>query len=123
MSASLKLTLIAPQFDSVTGRADFLALAADQVNDCMFGDKTDLAIAYLAAHLIALNTDPNRQQGESGSITSKKEGDLAISYGNFKNNNTKSDLDLTFYGQQFQSLANASTLNIGLTGEETLFVC
>lgn len=116
MTASSILSLIAPQYDSTTGRTDFLTLAALSVNTCIFGDKVDLATAYLAAHMIALNTDPARQSGEAGAVTSKKEGDLSISFSNGRS--TNEDLGQTSFGRQFLNLQNGVAPAIYVLGTE-----
>ena len=91
--------LIALEFASVTGidAQKYIDLVTSQVSSSCFGDDYKLAIAYLAAHTLAL---ANRVGGESGSVTMKKEGELSF---NFSGNN--GDLmQLTSYGQQFLAL-------------------
>lgn len=117
MSASSLLSTIASQFDDTTGRSDFITIAESQVNSCLFGDKTDLAIAYLSAHFIALFTDPLRQKGESGSITSKREGDLALGFGNFASGaGSDAGLNMTTYGQQYIILRDSTMPNLYVIG-------
>ena len=71
MSVSSILSGIAPQYDSTSNRSDMITMAELQVNRCLFGDKAYTAIALIAAHFIALNYDPLRQNGEPGSMTQK----------------------------------------------------
>jgi len=111
MTASEILSVIAPQFDSTANRDSFIAIATMEVNSCLFGDKANKAIALLAAHMIALNTDAARQNGETGNITSKKEGDLSVGYGNFGNAGS-GDLGMTHYGRQFLSMQQSVSENI-----------
>lgn len=116
MSASSLLSTIAPQFDDTTGRSDFIAIAQSQVG-CIFGDKADLATAYLSAHFIALFTDSLRQKGESGSITSKREGDLALGFGNFASGaGSDAGLSMTTYGQQYIILRDSTMPNLHVIG-------
>jgi hypothetical protein len=130
MSASSVLSIIAPQFDSATNRSDWLALAETRVNRCRFGTKADLAVAYMTAHMMTLNPDSSGDFGSgggaTGAITSKREGDLAISYAN-PGSAVKStgDMDLTstVYGIQFLSLQKASGMAIAITGGGLDAVC
>ena len=103
MSADAALRIIAPQYNDVDNRDDFLAMAECETNRAWFGCSADRAVALYAAHLIALATDPNRQNGEAGAVSSKKEGDLAIGYviGAGKG---VDDLDQTVYGKQLKAL-------------------
>jgi len=122
MSASSTLSVIAPQFDSVANRSDFITLATLHVNACLTDEKYDLAVAYLAAHMIALNTDSAIQQGETGNLTSKREGDLSVGYGNFSNKGML-NLNLTIYGQQYENLLRSTgigfyVLNSGVSCED-----
>ena len=118
MTVDSILSLIAPQFNDITNKNDYISLARLRVNACMFGDKTNLAIAYMTAHLIAVSTDPARGKGEAGNITSKKEGDLSVTYGNFNTNtNGNSDLNMTSYGQSFQGLLNGTIPAVWTLGE------
>jgi hypothetical protein len=117
MSASSVLSVIASKYDSVANRNEFIALAELRVNRCWFGEKADLAVAYMAAHLITLDGENSiRSNGEAGSITSKREGDLAISFSSTSVAGDGEDLNLTHYGVQYQSLASGSGLAIGVTG-------
>lgn len=57
----------------------FIAMAEDEVDASLFGntDKYNMAVAYYAAHLLALSL----RGGDSiGSVTMEKEGDLQRSY-------------------------------------------
>jgi len=115
MSADAVLKVIAPQFNDVDNRDDFLAMAECETNRAWFGCSADRAVALYTAHLIALATDPNRQAGEAGAISSKKEGDLAIGFviGAGKGVN---DLDQTVYGKQLKALRMKGGFIIGVTG-------
>lgn len=115
MSASAILSAIAPQFDSNVNRDTFLSMATDNVNACLFGVKADQAIAYLAAHYLALSSDPARGSGEAGQIVSKKEGDLSINFGAVSGIGD-STLSLTHFGMTFQQLSNSVNPNIYVLG-------
>jgi len=115
MSASAILSVIAPQFDDVSGRDEYLSMAENQTNRCWYGVNADRAVALRAAHMMALDKSLARTNGETGAISSKKEGDLAIGFvagagkGIF-------DLDQTHYGKQLQGLSAGSGMYIGVTG-------
>jgi len=114
MSVSSLLSTIAPQFDSVTGRADFIALAELQVNRCLLGEKADIGTAYFAAHLIQISQDSATSGGSSGEITSKKEGDLSVSYGNFAPKDG-SGLSATSWGRQYDMIIKTTVPGLDLT--------
>ena len=116
MSASTILTAIAPQYDSVNNRDTFLSLAVQNVNSCIFGDKADQAVAYLAAHYIALSTGGSRSGGEAGPVVSKEEGDLAIKYGSVKSAPGEESLSLTHFGLTFLQLSRSVNPNIYVMG-------
>lgn len=77
ISVDDKLTAIAPEMCSVSveRRQVIIDMASGQVGT-VFGDNRDLAIAYLAAHMLTMAD----RAGNSGPVSSVKEGDLAISY-------------------------------------------
>lgn len=56
----------------------YLDDAALSVNASLWGNKADLGIAYLAAHLLTL--DNRGGNGASGPVTSEKVGDLQRNY-------------------------------------------
>ncbi|MGD8707089.1 MAG: DUF4054 domain-containing protein [Nitrosopumilaceae archaeon] len=114
MSVSTILSTIAPQYDSLVSRSEFISLAETQVNRCWFRNKADLAVALMTAHMISVFTSSYRQDGTGGSVTSKREGDLALSFAQSVNGN--SDLNQTSYGKQFQSLMKSGGFFIGCTG-------
>ena len=109
MSASTILSAIAPQFNAEPDRELFLELAGQSVNTCLFGVKADQAVAYLAAHYLTLSTDPARSGGASGAVTSKKEGDLSITYGASGAGAGEEALSLTHFGQTFLMLQKSVT--------------
>jgi hypothetical protein len=115
MSVSSDLSVIAPQFDSVANRNEFIAFAELQVNISWFNIKSDLATAYLAAHLISVNPSTGSGGAADGIIVSKREGDLAVSYANM-GSMADEDLSRTTYGKQFLSLQKQGNVFMGVTG-------
>lgn len=115
MSASSVLSIIAPQFNDVSNRNDFLSLAILQISSDWFADKYDLAVAYLTAHMMSLDTSLLRQNGETGAISSKKEGELSIT---FSSSNSKGDgnFNQTHYGKQYAQLRDSCGFIVGITG-------
>lgn len=80
LTASQILGVIAPQYDTHAKRADFLEMAAMQTSAEFFGvDKYERAVALRAGHEIMLST--TRLLGEVGSISSKTEGQLSVTFG------------------------------------------
>ena len=118
MSASSVLSVIAPQYDAIANRNEFLSLAALQVNATWFGAKYDLAVAYMAAHLISLNPSTGEGTGTaSGFITSKREGDLSVTYAKPSSGGASETLTQTSWGQQFIQLRDSSNFILGVTGK------
>lgn len=115
MSADSRLSVIAPQFDTVTNRSEYLVMAEEQTNRCWYGTNADTAVALMAAHMMALNTSNLRMNGETGAISSKKEGDLAIGFVAGAGQGI-GDLDQTHYGKQLQRLTKGGGFFVGVTG-------
>lgn len=117
MSASAILSIIASQYDTIDNRNEYLGFAELQVNESWFRDKYDLAVAYMAAHLIFVNTDPKTVGSGVGVVIGKKEGELSISYAPPSGTN-KSDEELkkSSYGQQFLRIRNNCGFILGVTG-------
>lgn len=88
-----------------SSRADvWLEMADLQVSRYFFGAQFTLALALFAQHIGALEL---RGEGaETGAITSKREGDLSVSYAAGAEGDG-SDLSSTSYGQQYQRLMNS----------------
>ena len=119
MSASSVLSIIAPQFDTIANRNEYINLAELRVNRCWFREKADLAVALMAAHLITLNT--TRTDGDAGTITSKREGDLSVTYA-VTPSNGDSSIGMTHYGLQFKELRDECGFIFGVTGGND-YVC
>jgi hypothetical protein len=78
-------TLIKEMFPEFVSKSDafvqiFIDQAALSVNVNIWLAKTEVGIAYLTAHLIALSLAGS--QGASGNVTSEKVGDLSHNYAN-----------------------------------------
>lgn len=103
MSTPLELltTVVAPKFAGYDGGrlSATINVASGRVGT-VFGANRNLAIAYLAAHMLEISNPVN---GSGGMVTSEKEGQLARSYG--VGQTGKADpLDRTVFGQQFKQL-------------------
>lgn len=107
MSASAILSVIAPQFDSTAGRDNYLTYAELQVTEDFFGDKYELAIAYMAAHLLTIDTNISITGLSTGGVVTKREGDLSVTFSNIQEKGTDSILGQTSYGRQFLQLRNS----------------
>jgi len=75
---------IAPEYATIDPARlnTFIGFAENQVSEIVFGLDHELAVAYLAAHMLALSTRNTNIgiDGQVGNVTSKKEGDLALGY-------------------------------------------
>jgi hypothetical protein len=78
-----------------------LSIANGRLSQTVFGAKYNNAVALLAAHILSMNSGI-RSGGTGGAISTKKEGDLSISFGS--NAAFDSRLDSTSYGQQLEQL-------------------
>jgi len=117
MGVSTILSAIAPQYDSESARDTFISLAETRVNRCAFNDKADLAVAYMAAHMITVKNLSNKLQGIAvGEVSSMKEGDLALSFRRSATSGTDNDLASTEFGKQFLILQKGSIIALGITG-------
>ena len=90
------MEVIAPDLAASPQAAAAIALASTQVNatHCYY----DAVVANLAAHMLAMAV----RQGSTGAVTSKREGDLAISFA--APSVALSDLQATSYGQEVDRL-------------------
>ena len=90
LSVTEYLQAVAPTVAADPSVSVYIEMAKERTNSEFYGRKTNQAIAFLAAHIAFLFTaTPNShaagsgslEGGSTGSITSKREGDLSISYG------------------------------------------
>ena len=84
------LAAIAPALATDANKAVYIEMAAERTNKCFYGGKYNQAVALLAAHIaFLLNAQAgamgagsgSADAGSVGTITSKREGDLSVSYG------------------------------------------
>lgn len=90
------LLAIAPELGSVdeSRRSQILDIAGQRVGLTAYGANRDIAVVYLAAHLLTVG-----QRGSvTGPVSSVKEGDLQI---NYKSTSDNSGLASTSYGAEF----------------------
>lgn len=101
MSINNILLDIAPELEDIeeAHRLRIIDIASNQVN---FGSKPikDLATAYLAAHMLTIS----KRSGNSGPISSEKEGDLSRNFGGAVGSGYYNS---TSYGLEFKRLARA----------------
>ena len=117
-TASEILSAIAPQFDDASGRQTFLDLSESRTSSTFFGANRPEAVAYRAAHMADLAASAAVSSGASGPISSKKEGDLAVSFGT--SSGSKGDsayLSQTSYGRMLLDLMRSSGAATGVTGQ------
>jgi hypothetical protein len=111
-TASQIIDIIAPELAAAAGKADHITLATARTSVCTFGRNTQLAIALRAAHTLTLAA---RNGGDSGVVTSKKEGGLSVSYAS-PESGIDPDLGQTHYGRQLIGLMSGSVPFVGVTG-------
>lgn len=116
LTAEQIFNAIAPQFVSDPNKSTHLEIATLRTSQNCFGDKYNLAIALRAAHTLTLTDTANNLGGSSGGVTSKREGDLALSFGGQSSTGIKGDLGQSTYGVQLQNLIDGNILAINLTG-------
>lgn len=118
MTASVILSAIAPQFDTDPKRQDHLDLAVLRTSKVCFGVNYTCAIALRAAHTLTLlqNAQSGLTTGSSGSIKSKKEGDLSVTFGGSSDTGVKGALGQTSYGIELQELIDSHIVPARLTG-------
>lgn len=97
MTVDATLLVIAPEMAEVdsatrTAMADLAALSVGSV----YGNKQELATAYLTAHMLTMRN----RAGVGGAVKSMREGDLALTYAGSEGN----DLAGTSYGQELNRL-------------------
>ncbi len=91
--------LIAPELADSDNKEAALDLADGQTSDTVFDDQRPYAVALLAAHTLTVSS----RKGQSGQISSVKEGNLSINYGGAGEH----DLSVTSYGAELVRLRNA----------------
>lgn len=97
-------------FDGLSDAAidSAIAEAVLMISADKWGDWYDLGLLYLTAHLLSL-FNPDSDSGDAGAagpVTSKRVGDVAVSYGFAASASPSSDtfFNSTIYGQRYLSL-------------------
>lgn len=121
MSYSISVTLDkeAPQFASDTDKAYYIAQAQLLYDSDCYTDQYNLVVALQAAHDMTIrDLQQGAGSGSSGNVTSKREGDQAISFGSSGSSNTNSDnyLNLTRYGQKIIHIKRSTILGLRASG-------
>lgn len=111
--------IIAPEFNNLTDEevTAMLELFAPMVSKNTFGTKYNLALAYLVAHIIALNGLYATAQGSStdGSVAGikrEKEGDLEREYAIPDASDYMSLLYKTYYGRMYLQIMKMCAIGI-----------
>jgi hypothetical protein len=97
------------------GRDIYISLAEQQISSCYFGDNRNLAVALQACHDYSVG----QRGGDAGTISSKKEGDLAVTYS--AGGGVSTDLGQTSFGLALQRLIRKSGGGaISVTGAQNI---
>lgn len=81
------------------GRDIYIEIAGNRISRCYYSENYNLAVALQACHDYAMD----QRNGDSGTISSKKEGDLSVSYSSISTEDG-SDLDQTSFGMALKRL-------------------
>lgn len=124
LSVEQYLRAFAPQCIADGGYEVFINMAEQRTNRCFYGIKANQAVALLAAHIWFLlgsgnggAGSGNAEGGVTGSIVSKREGDLAIGYGSGALSPDDAELALTRWGIMLLNLRKGCKPFIGVCGE------
>lgn len=98
----------------------WLEMAALRVDKAYFGNSYPLALCYLASHVGTLETRGGGD--EVGSVSSKSEGGLSVSY-SAGGGGTDDDLLQTTYGRMYLNLLNSKRPLPGITGSFGFGMC
>ena len=96
MTPSELLEIIAPDLSTLPNKDGALLIAGSQAPQCK---NRDLAIAYLAAHILATS-----KTNGAGAVSGMSEGALSLSFATSGNNNS---LSSTSYGSEYLRLTSA----------------
>lgn len=92
----------------------FIDIAEKYVYREYFGKSWTIAMNYFASHIGTLE-DRAENDGAIGGVSSKREGDISISFSQV-NGNSEYSLSLTSYGIQYKTLLNNCSKRPCLTG-------
>lgn len=96
MTPSELLEIIAPDLSTLSNKDGALLIAESQAPQCK---NRDLAIAYLAAHILATS-----KTNGAGAVSGMSEGALSLSFATSGNNNS---LSSTSFGNEYLRLTSA----------------
>lgn len=121
LSADIRLSLLAPTFAAHPLKAQYLEMAEELIAPASAGGWSATtrpqAVALRAAHIMTLANDLAFAGGAAGgAVSSKREGDLSVSYASTSADKRDADLSQTVYGRQLMELASANMLNFGIAG-------
>ena len=114
MSVSATLDAIAPELVSTEAnrKALIISLAEKQVGQ-VFGELRELAVAYVAAHMLTMTNRGAVGGAAAGAIQRIKEDDLEVAYAS---TGDKSPYASTSYGSEFLRLRKACVLTPMISG-------
>lgn len=98
----------------------WLEMAELRVDKAYFGDSFPLALCYIASHIGTLETRGGGD--EVGSVSSKSEGGLSVSY-SAAGGGTDDDLMQTTYGRTYLNMLNQKRPLPGITGAFGFGMC
>ena len=102
---------VAPAFANDARYPVFLEIAEDRCDRTYFGESWTKAMAYLTAHLMEMSS---RNGSESGPVTSRREGDISVTFAAGEQND--SDLYMTTFGKMYLALLNGRSPGVVLSG-------
>lgn len=99
-----------------------IELAKTQTSSCFYGSRYNQAVALRAAHNLILSKPDEYRDKMSGGIMSKTQRNLSVQYGRSSgdNNEDRSGLSQTTYGQQLLALMRMSNTTMGAVGMGSL---
>lgn len=103
-----------PAFSTNSRVSVWLEMACFRVGRAYFGDAFCYALALMAQHIAACETR-SADGSDAGRITSKREGDLSVSFGG-NGSSDSGDLQATSYGEQYAALVKQYSPAPGITG-------
>lgn len=130
LSVNQYLQALAPAVAGDPSAEVYIEMAEERTNRQFYGEKSNQAVALMAAHLAFLFTaaagslgagSGSAEGGTTGTITSKREGDLAVTYGGGASssvikNTSDADLAQTRFGLQLLALRKGCKPFIGVVG-------
>lgn len=96
MTIDVLLSIIAPDLATLSNKVGAIFIAESQTPQCK---NRDLAVAYLAAHILATS-----KTNGAGAVSGMSEGSLSLSFATSGNDNS---LSSTSYGNEYLRLTSA----------------